>query len=141
MAGQGEQTGECRDDGRRERKQTLIPGGHCGSGYKATRKSLPYFCRAMSRNQRIMLIVAAVAVAVIAFVIASPGSDDENGDQAAQTTTTQTETEVETDVETETEVETQTETTPEPPERIGHSDPGPGRRGAGRAAVDRGRTG
>ena len=60
------------------------------------------------------MIVAAVAVAVIAFVIASPGSDDENGDQAAQTTTTQTETE--TDVETETEVETQTETTPEPPE-------------------------
>jgi heme/copper-type cytochrome/quinol oxidase subunit 2 len=66
----------------------------------------------MSRNQRILLIVAAVAVAVIAFVIASPGSDDENGDQAAQTTTTQTET----DVETETEVETQTETTPEPPD-------------------------
>ena len=58
------------------------------------------------------MIVAAVAVAVIAFVIASPGSDDENGDQAAQTTTTQTET----DVETETEVETQTETTPEPPD-------------------------
>lgn len=66
----------------------------------------------MSRNQRILLIVAAVAVAVIAFVIASPGSDDENGDQAAQTTTTQTET----DVETETEVETQTETAPEPPD-------------------------
>ena len=62
------------------------------------------------------MIVAAVAVAVIAFVIASPGSDDENGDQAAQTTTTQTETQVETDVETETEVETQTETTPEPPD-------------------------
>jgi hypothetical protein len=70
----------------------------------------------MSRNQRILLIVAAVAVAVIAFVIANPGSDDDNGDQAAQTTATQTETEVETDVETETEVETQAETTPEPPQ-------------------------
>jgi plastocyanin len=41
----------------------------------------------MSRNQRIGLIVAAVLVAVLAFVIASPGDDDE-GDQAAQTTTT-----------------------------------------------------
>ena len=62
------------------------------------------------------MVVAAVAVAVIAFVIANPGGDDENGDQAAQTTATQTQTEVETDVETETEVETQTETTPEPPQ-------------------------
>jgi heme/copper-type cytochrome/quinol oxidase subunit 2 len=62
-----------------------------------------------------MLVVAALAVAVIAFVIASPGSDDENGDQAAQTTTTETQTEVET--QTETEVETQTETAPpEPPQ-------------------------
>ena len=62
-----------------------------------------------------MLVVAALAVAVIAFVIASPGSDDENGDQAGQTTTTETQTEVET--QTETEVETQTETaTPAPPQ-------------------------
>jgi FtsP/CotA-like multicopper oxidase with cupredoxin domain len=67
----------------------------------------------MSRNQRIMLVVAALAVAVIAFVIASPGSDDGDGEQAAQTTTTQTETEAETEAETETEVETQTE--PQPP--------------------------
>jgi FtsP/CotA-like multicopper oxidase with cupredoxin domain len=66
----------------------------------------------MSRNQRILLVVAAVAVAVIAFVIANPGGDDENSDQAAQTIATQTQTEV----ETETEVETQTETTPEPPQ-------------------------
>jgi FtsP/CotA-like multicopper oxidase with cupredoxin domain len=66
----------------------------------------------MSRNQRILLVVAAVAVAVIAFVIANPGGDDENGDQAAQTIATQTQSEV----ETETEVETQTETTPEPPQ-------------------------
>ena len=54
-----------------------------------------------------MLVVAALAVAVLAFVIASPGSDDENGDPAAETTTT----------ETQTEVETQTETAPpEPPQ-------------------------
>jgi FtsP/CotA-like multicopper oxidase with cupredoxin domain len=39
----------------------------------------------MSRNQRIGLIVAAALVAVLAFVIASPGSDDE-GETAAQTT-------------------------------------------------------
>jgi FtsP/CotA-like multicopper oxidase with cupredoxin domain len=39
----------------------------------------------MPRNQRIGLIVAAAVIAVLAFVIASPGSDDD-GDQAAQTT-------------------------------------------------------
>jgi len=41
----------------------------------------------MSRNQRIGLVVAAVLVAVLAFVIASPGGDDE-GDKTAQTTPT-----------------------------------------------------
>jgi hypothetical protein len=70
----------------------------------------------MSRNQRILLVVAAVAVAVIAFVIANPGGDDEDdGNQAAQTTT-QTEVETQTEQETETDVETQTETTPSEPE-------------------------
>ena len=39
----------------------------------------------MTRNQRIGLIVAAAVIAVLAFVIASPGADDEN-DNAAQTT-------------------------------------------------------
>jgi hypothetical protein len=67
----------------------------------------------MSRNQRIMLVVAALAVAVIAFVIASPGSDDGDGEQAAQTTTTQAETGGETEAETETETEVETETEPE----------------------------
>ena len=68
-----------------------------------------------------MLVVAALAVAVIAFVIASPGSDDGDGEQAAQTTTTQaetggeTETEVEVETETETETEAETETEPQPP--------------------------
>ena len=39
----------------------------------------------MSRNQRIGLIIAAVLVAVLAFLIASPGGDDE-GSKATQTT-------------------------------------------------------
>jgi FtsP/CotA-like multicopper oxidase with cupredoxin domain len=42
----------------------------------------------MTRNQRIGLVLAAVLVAVLAFVIASPGGDDENG-SAAQTTPTE----------------------------------------------------
>jgi plastocyanin len=63
-----------------------------------------------------MLVVAALAVAVIAFVIASPGSDDDgDGEQAAQTTTTQQQTEVETETEAETEPEVETQTEPEPP--------------------------
>lgn len=45
----------------------------------------------MSRNQRIALVVAAVAVAVLAFVIAQPGDDDDGGERAA-TTPAQTET-------------------------------------------------
>jgi hypothetical protein len=39
----------------------------------------------MSRGQRIGLLVAAVAIAVVAFVIAKPGSSDNNNDS----TTTQ----------------------------------------------------
>ena len=51
----------------------------------------------MSRNQRIGLIVAALIVAVVGFVIASPGGDDDSDDQAARTTpdTQATETETE----------------------------------------------
>jgi FtsP/CotA-like multicopper oxidase with cupredoxin domain len=45
----------------------------------------------MSRNQRIALVVAAVAVAVLGFVIAQPG-DDENGGDRAATTPAQTDT-------------------------------------------------
>ena len=45
----------------------------------------------MSRNQRIALVLAAVAVAVLAFVIAQPGDDDDGGEQAA-TTPAQTDT-------------------------------------------------
>jgi hypothetical protein len=43
----------------------------------------------MTRNQRIGLVVAAIVVAVVGFVIANPGGDDESGSQAAQTTTEQ----------------------------------------------------
>ena len=50
-----------------------------------------------------MLVVGAVAVAVIAFVIANPGSDEEDSGQAAQTTTAQTETQTGTGAETGTE--------------------------------------
>jgi FtsP/CotA-like multicopper oxidase with cupredoxin domain len=52
---------------------------------------LAYFAAAMSRNQRIGLVVAAVAVAVLAFVIAQPGDDEDGGERAA-TTPAQTET-------------------------------------------------
>jgi FtsP/CotA-like multicopper oxidase with cupredoxin domain len=46
----------------------------------------------MSRSQRIALVVAAVAVAVVAFVIAQPGGDDDDGGERAETTPAQTET-------------------------------------------------
>jgi FtsP/CotA-like multicopper oxidase with cupredoxin domain len=45
----------------------------------------------MTRNQRIGLVVAALVVAVLAFVIAQPGDDEDDGERAA-TTPAQTET-------------------------------------------------
>jgi FtsP/CotA-like multicopper oxidase with cupredoxin domain len=39
-------------------------------------RRLPYFAAAMSRNQRIGLVVGALLVAVVAFVVAQPGDDD-----------------------------------------------------------------
>jgi hypothetical protein len=68
----------------------------------------------MSRNGRIALVVAAVVVAVLAFVIASPGDDDEGSGQAAQTTT-QAETGADETTPAETDAETET-TPPAPPE-------------------------
>jgi FtsP/CotA-like multicopper oxidase with cupredoxin domain len=44
----------------------------------------------MSRNQRIGLIVAAALVAVLAFVIASPGEDDESETTPQTTRATET---------------------------------------------------
>jgi len=52
----------------------------------------------MSRNQRIGLIVAAAVVAVLAFVIVSPGDDNGAAEKSARSTPTgssQTETETE----------------------------------------------
>jgi FtsP/CotA-like multicopper oxidase with cupredoxin domain len=65
----------------------------------------------MSRNQRIGLVVAALVVAVVAFLIARPGDDDDNGsERAAQTAPAQTETGA-----ADKSAETQTETeAPEP---------------------------
>jgi hypothetical protein len=60
-----------------------------------------------------MLVVGALAVAVIAFVIVSPGADDETDSEPAAQTTTETQTE--TEVETEAETATETQTQPEPP--------------------------
>jgi FtsP/CotA-like multicopper oxidase with cupredoxin domain len=45
----------------------------------------------MSRTGRIALVVAAVAIAVLAFVIAQPGDDEDGGERAA-TTPAQTDT-------------------------------------------------
>jgi plastocyanin len=68
----------------------------------------------MTRNQRIGLIVGAIVVAVLAFLIASPGSDDD-ADQAGTTTPAQTEAEGGATVTTPVEPETETVTEPPPP--------------------------
>jgi FtsP/CotA-like multicopper oxidase with cupredoxin domain len=70
----------------------------------------------MSRNQRIALVVAAVAVAVLAFVIAQPGDDEDGGGQAA-TTPAQTETDAPPgDGGTPAPAETEEEEPPPPPQ-------------------------
>lgn len=68
----------------------------------------------MSRNQRIGLLLAALAVAVVAVVVAvASGGDDDGGEQAAQTTrTTQTAT------ETGSEARTQTQANEQPHETV-----------------------
>jgi FtsP/CotA-like multicopper oxidase with cupredoxin domain len=53
---------------------------------------LPYFAAAVSRNQRIALVVAALAVAAVAFVVAQPSDDEDDGSEhAASTAPAQTE--------------------------------------------------
>jgi FtsP/CotA-like multicopper oxidase with cupredoxin domain len=55
----------------------------------------------MSKNQRLALVVAAAALAVVAFVIASPGADDEAPDRdSGRTAIAETETGAATDGET-----------------------------------------
>jgi FtsP/CotA-like multicopper oxidase with cupredoxin domain len=55
----------------------------------------------MSKNQRLALVAAAVALAVVAFVIASPGADDEAPDRdSGRTATAETETGAATNGET-----------------------------------------
>jgi hypothetical protein len=73
---------------------------------------LPYFAAAMSRNQRIALVVGAVVVAVVAFVIARPGGDDDDSgsERAAQTAPAETE-------PRRTGERPETETEPGPPPR------------------------
>ena len=58
----------------------------------------------MSRNRRIALILGAVVVAVLAFVIVSPGNEDDTGEEAARTTPAQTEEEAPPQPEPEPEV-------------------------------------
>jgi FtsP/CotA-like multicopper oxidase with cupredoxin domain len=67
----------------------------------------------MSRNQRIGLIVAAVVVAVLAFVIANPGADD-GGDKASQTTATPSTDTTETPSTDTTETQTEAPAPPKP---------------------------
>jgi hypothetical protein len=67
----------------------------------------------MSRNQRIGLVVAALAVAVVAFVVAQPGDDDST--PSSNATETRTSTGNGTDTKTETETETQADEPVEPP--------------------------
>jgi len=43
----------------------------------------------MSRNQRIGLVVAALAVAVVAFIVARPGGDDDSSPSTATSTQAQ----------------------------------------------------
>jgi FtsP/CotA-like multicopper oxidase with cupredoxin domain len=52
---------------------------------------LPYFAAAMPRNQRIALVVAALAIAAVAFLVARPDADD-GADPSATATPAQTET-------------------------------------------------
>jgi plastocyanin len=67
----------------------------------------------MSRNQRIGLLVAALAVAIVAVAIAVASGGDDEGDQAAQTTA-----QSQTETSPETEAPSETETTEEPHETV-----------------------
>ena len=69
----------------------------------------------MSRNQRIGLLLAALAIAVVAVVVAvASGGGDDGGSQAAQTTQNTTETGAATGTETETNEQPHETVPPEP---------------------------
>jgi FtsP/CotA-like multicopper oxidase with cupredoxin domain len=69
----------------------------------------------MSRNQRIGLLLAALAVAVVAIAVAvASGGEDDEGDQATRTTQATTETQPETETGTETTEQPHETVPPEP---------------------------
>jgi FtsP/CotA-like multicopper oxidase with cupredoxin domain len=67
----------------------------------------------MTRNQRIALVAAALAVAILAFVIAQPADDDESAENTG-TTSAQTQTE-QGDGQTDTQPQATEEEPPPPP--------------------------
>jgi FtsP/CotA-like multicopper oxidase with cupredoxin domain len=72
----------------------------------------------MSSNQRIAIVVAALAVAVLAFLIARPG-DDEEPERSAGTTQTQNDPQTETgDDSAEPQPTTETEPAPPPKPKV-----------------------
>jgi FtsP/CotA-like multicopper oxidase with cupredoxin domain len=88
------------EDRPRERHSRDIP---------VTQTRLPYFAAAMSRNQRIGLVVGALIVAIVAFVVAQPGGDDDSTPSSSGTPAQATD-----DGGTDTETETQPEEPAEP---------------------------
>src|SRR5919112_1655667 len=69
----------------------------------------------MSRNQRVGLLLAALAVAVVAIVVAvASGGGDDEGSQAAQTTQNTTETDSATGTATDTNEQPHETVPPEP---------------------------
>ena len=71
----------------------------------------------MSNQQRIALVVAALAVAVVAFFVASPGNDDEP-ERSAGTTPAQTESEADNGDDSAEPQPTETEPTPPPEPQV-----------------------
>ena len=76
---------------------------------------MAYFAAAVTRNQRIGLVVGALVVAVVAFVVAQPGDDD---DTKSPSNASQTQEPTDTGTETETEAEEPAEPAEPPVTRI-----------------------
>jgi FtsP/CotA-like multicopper oxidase with cupredoxin domain len=71
----------------------------------------------MSNQQRIALVVAALAVAVVAFFVASPGNDDDS-DRSATTTQTQSDSKADSSDDSAEPQPTETEPTAPPEPQI-----------------------